>query len=510
MIRTILPVLAALPLLAFPAAADPLSRDQVQAAVTQTRVMADALIASDEVPGFAIGVVHNNEVVWTGGFGVSRAGSTDPVDADTVFQLASLSKPISATVVAALVGRKMLAWDSRIRDLDPGFVLYDPYPTAQVTIRDMLGHLSGIPGSAGNDLEAIGFDRDTIMHRLRYVRPWVSLRGGYSYSNAAFTQGGLAAARAAGTDWETLAQQYLFEPLGMNSSSFRYEDFQKHENAASLHVRWQGRWDPLVRRDPKPQAPAGSATSSVNDMTRWMRMVLAEGDLDGQPVIDTAALAQTHAPMTSRGKNPITGAESFYGIGWALESGSHGSIWAHAGAFSDGALTVVKLAPESNLGIVVLSNGFPNAAPDGLADSFLDLAIDGALSRDHIEPWRQYYGEMFAPQVEAAKAKYASPPSPPTSARPADAYIGHYHNDYVGDAFVEAEGEQLVLVVGPDGKTRLPMTHFDRDMFTYFPDHEMPDRPSLISFTLSHDGRAAAITIESLDANNLGTLGRAE
>lgn len=510
MTRRLLTAIAALPVLALPAEANPVSRDQVLAAVTQIRAMAEDLIASGEVPGFAIGVVHDDEVVWTGGFGVRRAGSADPIDADTVFQLASLSKPISATVIAALVGQDLLDWNSLIRDLDPAFVMHDPYATAQVTIRDMLGHLSGIPGSAGNDLEAIGFDRDTIMHRLRFVQPWVSLRGGYSYSNAAFTQGGLAAARAANADWETVAQQYLLEPLGMASSSFRYEDFQGHENAASLHVRWQEQWDPLVTRDPAPQAPAGSATSSVNDMTRWMRMVLANGSLDGKPVVKGAALAQAHAPLTWRGKNPITGATSFYGIGWAIELDRHGPIWAHAGAFSDGALTVVKLVPDSNIGIVVLSNGFPNAAPDALADSFLDLAIDGALARDYIGPWRDYYGGMFGPQIEAAKAKYATRPTPATSARPVEAYSGRYHNDYVGDAIVEAEGDRLVLVIGPGGKTRLPMTHFDRDMFTYFPDHEMPDRPSAISFALDHDGRARAITIENLDANDLGTLERVD
>jgi CubicO group peptidase (beta-lactamase class C family) len=498
-------------LVADAALAGPVPRERVEAAIARIDAMATELIAAGEVPGFAIGVVHDDEVVWTKGFGVRRVGAPETVDADTVFQLASMSKPISSTVVAALVGEKRLDWDSRVVDLDPGFALHDTYPTAEVTVGDMFSHRSGLPGGAGNDLEQIGFDRDTIMARLRLVAPWVSFRGGYAYSNAAFTEGGLAAAKATGEDWESVAEKNLFAPLGMKSSSFRYADFVGRDDAASLHVKWQGAWTPLVTRDPTPQAPAGGASSSVNDLTRWMRLELARGDFDGEPVIPADALAPTRVPRTGRGANPITGGESFYGLGWAIEIGRHGTIWQHAGAFSDGALTEVKLLPESQLGIVVLSNGFPNAAPDTLADSFVDLALDGELSQDYHAPWSAYYGGMFAPDVEAAKARYATPPDPATPALPAAAYEGRYRNAYVGEAVVEPDGNGgLILVLGPEGARRLPMTHFDRDLFTYFPDAEMPDRPSSLRFAIGADGRAETITIESLDANALGTLNRVD
>lgn len=506
-----IPMIAlALCALAGPALAGPLPRAQVDAAIAGIEAMADGLIAAGAVPGFAVGVVHDDAVVWTKGFGVRRVGAPEPVDAGTVFQLASMSKPIAASVVAALVGQGVVAWDDRIVAHDPAFALHDPYPAAEVTIRDMLDHRSGLPGSAGNDLEAIGFDRDTIMHRLRLVPPWVSFRGGYSYSNAAFTEGGLAAAKAAGKDWETLAEDLLFAPLGMASTSFRQADFARRADAASLHVRWQGAWTPLVTRDATAQAPAGGASSSVDDLTRWMRMELSDGTFDGRTVIPAAALAPTRVAETDRGQNPITDAESFYGMGWALEIGRHGTVWQHAGAFSQGALTIVKLLPESRLGIVVLSNGFPNPVPDAIADSFLDLAFDGRLAKDYVEPWTAYYGNMFETDIAAAKARFAIPPDPATPALPAEAYAGRYRNAYVGDAVVEAAADGgLTLRLGPEGGQRLAMTHFDRDTFAYYPDTEMPDRPSAIRFAIGEDGRAIAVTLESLDANGLGTLARA-
>ena len=171
----------------------------------------------------------------------------------------------------------------------------------------------------------------------------------------------------------------------------------------------------------------------------------------------------------------------------------------------------MKLAPERDLGIVILSNGFPNPVPDGLADSFLDLAMDGKLTKDYLTPWAAYYNGMFDPDIAAAKARFATPPDPATPGLPAAAYAGRYHNAYVGDAVVEAGADGVLTVrLGPDGKERLPMRHFDRDTFTYFPDVEMPDRPSAIRFAIGDAGRAETITLESLDANGLGTLARAD
>ena len=153
------------------AEAEPVSREKVAAALPQLEALARKAIETGGVPGLAIAVVQGDTVVYLKGFGRREAGKPETVDADTVFQLASLSKPVSATVVAALVGKGVVGWDSRIADLDPAFRLHDAYPTAEVTVRDLFDHRSGLPGNAGNELEALGYDRDEILHRLRQVKP---------------------------------------------------------------------------------------------------------------------------------------------------------------------------------------------------------------------------------------------------------------------------------------------------------------------------------------------------
>jgi CubicO group peptidase (beta-lactamase class C family) len=175
------------------AAAETLTKEKVVAAIPRLEELANKAVANGEVPGLAIAVVYKDEVVYLGGFGVREAGRPEAVDADTVFQLASLSKPISSTIVSALMSDGTVSWDSRISVFDPGFQLHDPYPTQQVTVRVFV-HRSGLSGNAGNDLEGLGFSRDEILSRLRYLKPTSSFRAGYAYSNFGLTEGAVAAA----------------------------------------------------------------------------------------------------------------------------------------------------------------------------------------------------------------------------------------------------------------------------------------------------------------------------
>jgi CubicO group peptidase (beta-lactamase class C family) len=353
------------------------------------------------VPGLAIAVVYKDEVVHLGGFGVREVGKPDAVDVDTVFQLASLSKPISSTIVAALVSDGTVSWDSRISDLDPGFQLH---AAQQVTIRDLFAHRSGLSGNAGNDLEGLGFSRDEILPRLRHLKPTSSFRAGYAYSNFGLTEGAVAAAKPTGMAWEDVAEEKLYKPLGMRSTSSRYADFVKRVNRASLHVRVNGKWTALVTRNPDPQSPAGGVSSNVRDLAQWVRLQLGNGKFEGKELVNEEAIAQTHVPLVERGKHAIYGVPSFYGLGWGITFGPYGTVWGHTGAFSEGTRTVASLIPSEQIGIVVLSNAFPTGMPDALADSFFDLVFTRSVTRDWVSPWNALYASMVGPASEAALA----------------------------------------------------------------------------------------------------------
>src|SRR5438046_9439764 len=216
--------------------------DQVRDAVQELENLAEKQINANALPGLAIAVVFQDNVVYAKGFGVRDVNSKAPVDADTVFQLASLSKSIGSTVVAELVGEGKITWDSKLSVLDPTFEMFDPWVTREITIRDMYAHRSGLPAHAGDLLEDLGFTRAEILYRLRYQHPASSFRSHYAYTNFGMTEAGIAAAKTYGLEWEEAAKQKLYDPLGMTSTSSRYADFLARSNKALGHVLAAGKW----------------------------------------------------------------------------------------------------------------------------------------------------------------------------------------------------------------------------------------------------------------------------
>ncbi|HNB24257.1 MAG TPA: serine hydrolase domain-containing protein, partial [Candidatus Melainabacteria bacterium] len=152
---------------------------QVESAIAEIDKLAQKQIDENRVPGIAISVVFNDKLIFAKGYGVREVGKSDKIDADTVFQLASISKSVGSTVVAAAVGEKIVSWDSKISDIDPAFALSEPWVTANLTIRDLYSHRSGLPAHAGDILEDLGYDRAQILHRLRYQTPASSMRACY-------------------------------------------------------------------------------------------------------------------------------------------------------------------------------------------------------------------------------------------------------------------------------------------------------------------------------------------
>src|SRR5262249_58921666 len=158
------------------------------------------------------------------------------VDADTVFLLASVSKPITSTLMALLVGLGLIDWDDRVIDHDPDFRLYDPWVTRQVTLRDLLCHRSGLPDHGGDLLEDLGYSRAQVLHRLRYLKPASGFRSRYAYTNFGYTAAAVAAARAAGKSWEDLAAAKRHRPLGMKASRSPFGDYPPAKNPARPHL----------------------------------------------------------------------------------------------------------------------------------------------------------------------------------------------------------------------------------------------------------------------------------
>ena len=488
-----------------PTLGETLTKEKLAAALPRLEEFARRIVDRKLVPGLAIAIVHRDEIVLLGGFGVREIGKSAAVYADTVFQLASVSKPLAATVVAGLVSDGKVSWDSRIRDIDPGFTLQDELAAANVTIRDLFAHRSGLPGHVGDDIEELGFTQGEIL-RLRLAKPAYGFRNGYAYSNFGLTEAAVAAARFAGGSWEEVSEERLYKPLGMSSTTSRYRDFMSQANRAALHVRADGEWASFTRRNADAQSPAGGASSSARDLAQWLRLLRGNGLFQGRQVIDREPLQQTHVPVSVRTVDPTTGVAGFYALGWNVEYREHGVEWVHAGAFSAGARTLVHLIPGEQLGLVVLSNAFPTGVPEGIAKTFFDLVFVGGPTRD----WVAYANEIFDTgykEMMKPSLAYEAPPASAGAALPMEAYLGDYRNDYVGEAKVTDSGGSLYLHLGPAGR-RFPLAHFNRDVFTYSPMQEAPRARMGVTFRIGPDGKASEVTIEDLNEYGLGRLTR--
>jgi CubicO group peptidase (beta-lactamase class C family) len=490
-----------------PPAAHSVTDLEVSAAVQTVQSMARKIIADKGVPGIAVAVVFEDKLVWAQGFGVRDTANGRPVDADTVFQLASVSKPLASTVVAELVGEGKIAWSSRISDLDPGFQLADPWVTREVRIDDLFSHRAGLPDHAGDLLEDMGYSRDEVLRRLRFQKGGGPFRASYAYTNFGLTEAALAAVKPYGLNWEDASESRLYRPLGMTSTSSRYSDFITRPDRAAGHVRVNGQWLVKDQRQPDAQSPAGGASSSVNDMAKWMRLQLANGQFDGRQIVDAQALAETHAPQVHTGSNPLTGAPQFYGLGWNVSYDPQGRLRLnHSGAFSMGGSTVVSLVPSEHLGIVVLVNAEPVGVAEALAFSFMDQALYGRQTQD----WRPLFAKVFAdmaPDAGDRGVDYAKPPPAPSPALADAAYLGAYANAYFGDVEVTDRGGALAIVEGP-GRMTFPLTHYDRDTFTYRTIGENASGLTAVTFTVGPNGRAQTVTVRSLNDNGDGVFSR--
>jgi CubicO group peptidase (beta-lactamase class C family) len=481
--------------------------EQVDKAIREIERLAQKQIQENALPGLAIAVVFQDKVRYAKGFGVRDVNTKVPVDADTVFQLASVSKSVGSTVVAGLVGEGKITWDSKLSVLDPTFAMFDRWVTREITIRDMYAHRSGLPEHAGDLLEDLGFTRAEILHRLRYQHPESSFRSHCAYTNFGMTEGGIAAAKAYGLAWEDASEQKLYRPLGMTSTSSRYSDFIAHTNKALGHVLTDGKWVQKFKRDPDAQSPAGGVSSSVNDAAKWMRLQLAKGKFDGKQIVDEKALVETHHPHMLTGFNPFTRLPTFYGLGWNVSYDPEGRLRLnHSGAFDLGAATYVHLVPDEQLGIVVLTNAYPIGIGEALGTIFLDTALYGKPTQDWLVVFKQVFSNPAAIGTVLG-FDYSKPPGSPSPASKNSAYLGRYTNDYFGDVSVVEKNGELAIVQGPRNKT-FPMQHYDRDTFTYETEGENGVGRSGISFTIGPDGKATQVLVENLNVRGEGTFKR--
>ncbi|OMC51519.1 serine hydrolase [Mycobacterium sp. IS-836] len=478
---------------------------RIDGAVAKVDGLVNDLMKNSGVPGMAVAIVHSGKTLYAKGFGVKDASKGDgrgnKVDADTVFQLASISKSVGATVVAHEVTDNVIGWDTPVVSKLPWFELSDPYVSSHVTVADLYSHRSGLPDHAGDRLEDLDYDRRQTLERLRYL-PLEPFRISYAYTNFGLTAAAEEVAAAAAKPWADLSDEVLYRPLGMASTSSRFADFLARPNRAVNHVKVGDKWEPRFQRDPDPQSPAAGVSSSVNDMARWLTMLLANGTYNGQRITSPEALLPAVTPQAvSRPPTTPKSRASFYGHGFAVSVNSSGrTTYSHSGAFTLGESTNFVVMPSEDLAIIALTNAAPFGVPETLTAQFMDLVQYGQIRED----WASVYKNAIAPINNPEGSLVGEkPPANPAPARPLSDYAGTYSNDYWGPAIVSERDGALQLELGPKNQ-KFTLTHWDGDTFTFALTNENAPPGTVSKATFAGN----TLNLEYYDANKLGTFTR--
>ena len=440
-----------------------------------------------QVPGVAIGIVRGSEPVYLKGYGVRSLQTREPVTPDTLFNIGSCTKAFTAASIAMLVDEGKMNWDDKVDKSIPYFHLADPLADESVTLRDLLTHRTGVPGS---DLIWYGsaLSREEIVQHVAFVPPNTGFRTRFQYQNAMYISLGVAVGRVYGSTWDAFVKQRIFTPLGMTESDTSAVDAQKSSNFAMPHALRNGKVEVIPWRNIDNAGPAGSINSSVRDMAKWIALQLNDGSFDGKHLISTKNLEEMHRPqiVIPPGEIPTVffpdSMQLTYGLGWFVQDYRGHQLILHPGDI-DGFEALTVLIPEIHTGYEVLVNMGGNSYRQSLGYHVADMLL-------HLpeEDWNGHFKKSDAEAEAEEKAQITSWESKrDPNAHPSHkltAYAATYTNPAYGDAVVSLESGHLEFQFHG---TPSPLEAFQYDTFlAHLGGNE--DGPTRLTFDQNADG----------------------
>lgn len=462
------------------------------------------------VPGMAVAIVENGKPALVKGFGIRRLGSPDRVDADTIFPTGSTGKAFTVAALATLVDAGKIAWDDKVIDHLPGFQMYDPWVTREMTIRDLLVHRSGL-GLGEGDLMFVprtNLSRAETVRRVRYLKPATSFRSGYAYDNVLYAVAGQLIESVTGERWEDYVERHVFQPLGMTRSTTDSEPrFQTADRAfpharASGQVRGLGPQQVLNERDElgRNASPAGGLAISANDMAKWLIVQLDHGKLpSGARLFSEAAHDEMWRPTViqpiSDLPDPLKPTQPMfdtYALGWDIKDYRGHKIVSHGGAVL-GFQSVVVLIPEKNVGFAMEINSEDGEAMVGLMYELLDHYL-GFPPND----WPAKFAAFKQARLTAADKALSAVKAKPARVGPSlplERYAGTYADPWYGNIVITQHGSRLAIDFKSTPRMEGPLEHWQYDTFiTRFSDPAI--EPAYVTFGLDADGRVAHVTMK--------------
>ena len=465
------------------------------------------------VPGVTIAIVEDGQTTLARGYGVRGLADRQAVNADTIFSTGSTGKAFTTAALAILVDEGKIQWDDKVIDHMPDFRMYDPWVTREMTIRDLLVHRSGLGLGAGDllFLPRSDLSRKESVRRLRHIKPATSFRSTYAYDNVLYMVAGQLIEEVSGQTWEQFVKDRIFRPAGMVSSTVDSRGRLSTANRARPHARLNGVIRGLGDQVPLNEvesdlgsngAPAGGLAISANDMSKWLTLQLARGDLPGEARLFSEASSSqmwqpailqpiSQMPPDLKATQPMF---STYALGWTVQDYRGAKLVWHGGAVL-GSLAAVALLPDRNVGIYIAANSEEGELVRGLMYELLDHYL--GLPRDR---WPEKLKAFKATRAAAAVELLQAPAAKPAKIGPSlpiARYVGQYNDPWYGTITVRPAGGRLAIDFPHSPGMTATLQHHQYDTFrTVFADKTI--EPAYVTFSLDADGKVDRITMKAI------------
>lgn len=426
-----------------------------------------ALLQDGKVPGAAVIILKDGEVLLSQGFGKRNVAENLDVTPRTLFPIGSSGKAFTAAAIAMLVDEGKLAWEKPVRHYLPTFKLHDQLAGERLTVRDLLCHRCGLPRHEffwyGSN-----FTRKEMVERLAYLEPSADFRARYQYNNLMYATAGYLIEHVTGQTWEDFVAERIFKPLGMVTSTTAIEDSQKTSDYAFPYQEKKGELEEIPFYT-KFQiiGPAGGINTNLEDIEHWLRFQLSEGKHGETQLLAAEHLTQNHTPHTvipagealPLGKYPEV-ANWCYGQGWCVGSYRGHRMVQHGGSI-DGFMAEVVLLPDEHIAVAVFTNRGGTLMPYIIAFT----ACDRLLGAEKVD-WNGRLQKEFADlrdmaEKQLAELQKAEPTHPNTQpSHELDAYCGRYEHPGYGVVTISRVEDRLQCTYN-DIPSSLTHVHYD-------------------------------------------------
>lgn len=461
------------------------------------------LMEDFNVPGLAIGIVQNDSVIYSKGFGTRQINQDLPVNNQTLFGIGSISKSMTALTLGILVDEGKIDWDDPVKKYLPYFEMYNPYVSENFTIRDLLTHRSGLKSVSGGTIYYHSdFSREEVIKRMKYLEPVSGFRYKPAYQNLTYVVASEIVKEVSGMSWDEFVKTRVFDKISMSSTTSLSTERDSSPNLAQPHI-YNEKSEKITIKQEKGDnlAPAGFVYSSANEMSNYMRLLLNQGAIGNDTIVSPKIIQEIFKPQIIY---PISGdpfATEFtsYGFGWWLTPKKGHKVIEHSGGI-DGMSANLIMIQDMNVGFIILNNTSKEPAIFLLTSRLLEELIGDS---SYMEPYAIEKEKRDTRNEERKKIWTELEKTRIINTQPSlalTAYAGIYSDKMIGDIFIkETNNGELEFSFSHTElfKGKLSHWHFDTFKIDWY-DPRVPDGFLTFNFNAKRE-----ITGISLDQENL-------